>query len=527
MEPPKDSNFSVPLKDLSLTESNFNDLFSQLREAVLAKKPILKEILVRHGAKKLYDYARDYIDVNLNPPIQKRQDDFLAVIRKEVVRTLGDEVADSVIRQLSKHYFVSTADHLGPLTHAFFINSNLLMNAPYAESGSRELENVIVLACANVSLNNSSFPRGIVLHSLGKDGKTHYNGLSFSSAQYRLCPVYGFKAYNEADLKRMQDTIKLKVKEGEMSQPVATQLGDLIKDTYGNPEVLKCTTYADQVTKTNYDLWKKLMKSGGNTVKSNLVYLGIEKLVTDLILAYHLDQDTTVNHFLFDPNCYPMIHHYFQGITGTYSLLEQWGTYMFWALPKGSKYREQLWKVGNNLQTKDGSYSLPLTPEGVRKALESGQLIPSTMLIYTVLSFYYGLKCLGGFSQVNYLTYMKNAYIKMQVDRGMYKSIEVCARAQTKELVGDVNVAFLRLPDGELAPATGIDLLLYGQPNWWDCFVKQSKNISLDEAMNPMMPELYNIIYGEDTDPRFDPLTTREIARFTGLQKKIEPCALL
>jgi hypothetical protein len=194
-------------------------------------------------------------------------------------------------------------------------------------------------------------------------------------------------------------------------------------------------------------------------------------------------------------------------------------------LPEGKKYREQLWKEGNFLVTEDKKYRVELTPEALKKAIEAREIIPSTMLNYITLSFYYGLKCLGGFSQVNYLTFMKNAYIKMQADRGNYRSIEVCARAQTKELVGDVNAAFLRTPRGELLPATGIDLILYGHKDSWSSFIKQSKTITVEEALNPMMPELYKIIYSEgERDSELLALTAEDITRHTQLREKIEAC---
>ncbi len=518
----------MELTGSSLSENAFDKLFTGLKDAVLAKKPVLKEILEKHGHKMLYDYAKDYIDVNLNPPIALRQEQLLSVVEKETSRLLGPKVAASVVKQLSQYYFVSTADHHGPLTHPFFINSNLLIATPFGEY-NETLDNVIVLACAAVSQNNSSFPRGVVFHSKADDGSTHFNSTAFFAAQYRLCPVYNFKPYDKNDLKNLHKGIAERVKSGCMDQATANKFNDIFAEIYEQDDILSCKSYGDQVTKTNYTLWKKLLGSSkGTTRVPNLVYLEIESIVSQLILEFHLNEDTTINHFLFDPECDPLINEYFQGITGTFSVADNWGTYMFWALPKGERYRMGLKKIGNKLVTDDGKYSYDITPEAIREGLLSKELIPSSMLVYTVLCFYYGLKCLGGFSQVNYLTFMKNAYIKMQVDRGKYRSIEVCARAQTKEIVGDVNVAFLETAAGELVPATGIDLLLYGKENWWQLFVEESKNISLTEAMNPMMPELYSIIYPEaERNKELLTISAEDITRHTNLREKIAPCASL
>ena len=67
--------------------------FQKLREKVLAKRPILKEIIFKRGSKNLYNYAKEYIDINLNPPIQRRQDELLSTLYEEVSKRLGEEVA--------------------------------------------------------------------------------------------------------------------------------------------------------------------------------------------------------------------------------------------------------------------------------------------------------------------------------------------------------------------------------------------------------------------------------------------------
>ncbi len=520
--------FCAPLSGNQLEREEFDRLFERLKGTVLEQKPVLKEILTHHGSKKIYDYAKDYIDVNLNPPIEKRQSELLIVMHDEVKRLLGKEVADSVVRQLPKYYFVSTADHHGPLTHPFFINSNLLIAAPFSEYKEKDFNNVIVLACGAVSQNNSSFPRGVVFHSTGKDRSGHFHAAAFFPAKDRLCPVSGFRPYDAKDLKRLREGLDEKLKDGCLDKPTADRFGDILKDVYEREEIYAMPSYSDQVTRTNFTLWRRILESGGEKKGPNLVYLEVEKIVARLLIDYHLGDDTSIYNFLFNTECHQLIDQYFQSITGTYSIAEKWGTYMFWGLPKGERYRMSLWRQGRELVSENGKHRFALTPESIRKGIESGELIPSTMLVYTVLCFYYGLKCLGGFSQVNYLTFMKNAYIKMQTDRGKYRSIEVCARAQTKEIVGDVNVAYIETPRGDIIPATGIDLIIHGKKDWWKLFIEESKNITLNQAMNPMMPELYTIIFSEK-DRRQDLLkiSTEDITRYTGLREKIAPCASL
>ncbi len=507
-------------------QSVLEENFSRLKEKVLEKRPVLREILHKRGTKKLYDYAKDYIDVNLNPPIKKRQDEFLHTFRKEVASRLGEEVAQSAVLQLEKHYFVSTADHHGPLCHPFFITSNLLTAAPYVESEDPFFNNVIVLACANVSLNNSSFPRGLLFHS-HHEGKIQLNRLPFFPAADRLCPVFNYRAYTTDDINRAKNSLYSMVKKGEITSREVEIIQTLLDEIYLKPDHINSPNFSDQITKTNFDLWKRFFHSS-KIVPPNLVYLEQESLVGRLLIDHHLYSDTSIHHILFDPSYHSHITLYFEGIQGAFSQEQQWGTYFFWALPKGQKYRLQLWKDGNFLVSSDRSYRLELTPDNVKKALENKEIIPNMKLCYMILAFYYGLKCLGGFSQINYLTFMKNAYIKMQADQGNYRSIEVCARAQTKEMGGDYTLAFLKGSNGEVLPASGLDLILYGHENTWKIFVEGSKEITLDEAVSTLLPEFYRILYAEtEREADLAAISTDAIIKLLQLDKKIKPCAAI
>jgi hypothetical protein len=497
--------------------------FLTLKEKVLDRRPFLRQIIKKRGKKNLYDYAKEYIEVNLNNPIRKRQDEFINTFKEVVGERLGDRIAKEAAEQFENYYYVSTTDHHGPICHPFFINGNLMAAAPHFEHHDPLLKYVIVLACANISLNNSSYPRGLIFNAL-KQGRIVEHRVPFFPAKERLCPVYNHRAYTQEDMEKFKQLLGGLVNSGEVPQREADKINEVVDNIFLDPRVLKCGSYSEQITKTNFRLWKEFFGPHAKAAPG-LIYLDQEWIVAKLLVKHHLKQDTIINHFLLDARYEPLINHYFEGIMGAFSRNEKYGTYMFWGLPKGAKYRIQLWKEGNFLVSNDGKYKLELTPDNLEKALLDKEIIPGMMLTFVVLSFYYGIKCLGGFSQVDYLTNMKNAYIKMLVDRGNYRSIEVCARAQTKEMCGDMTIAYLGGPSGEMVPATGIDLILYGDLNTWPTLVRESKEIGLEEAINPMMPEFYSIIYNESQrNPALSYITPALIIKHTRLNQKIKAC---
>lgn len=501
-------------------------LFDRLKEKVLVKRPVLQKILAKRGQKNLLEYAHDYVDVNLNPPIQKRQNDMLETIFEAVEARFGKKTAWSVLRQLEKYYFVSTADHAGPLTHPFFVNSNLLTAASMLSRRQHVLQNIVVLACANISFNNSSFPRGILFHTSGKKGLQSHR-LPFLSAKPKAQTIYRMPPYGAEEIKKTLEALKLKFSQGEVGPRENDLLRALVQDVYNQPEILACKSYAEQMSRTNFHLWKRFF--GASNVKlPNLIHLEQEDIVVRLLSKYHLEKDTIINHILFDPAYEHYLTTYFEGIFGSFSRQASTGTYLFWALPEGQRDNLQLWRKGNYLVSKDESYKIELHPEVIKKAMESKELIPSLLLNFITLSFYYGLKCLGGFNQVNYLTLMKNSYIRMNVDLENYRSIEVCARAQTKEMCDGLTFAFLKDPQNGLALATGVDLILYGNKASWKDLISVAKNITFDEALSPLMPEIYRISYDEsEWEPDLLTVQEKDINKMLNLEAKIKPCVTL
>ena len=123
-----------------------DDPLNQLLEAVLSKRPILRELMQKHGQKTLAEYASLYIDVNLNPPIKQRQDELISTIRDDVSTRMGEKIGQGVARQLEKYYFVSTSDHHGPIVDTSFSNANLLAGVSHAAHEDPDLEYIIALA---------------------------------------------------------------------------------------------------------------------------------------------------------------------------------------------------------------------------------------------------------------------------------------------------------------------------------------------------------------------------------------------
>lgn len=500
--------------------------FQQLKEAIFFRRPVLKEIIKKNGHKKLYEYGQDYLDVNINPAILERQNEFLGVFEKEAKRTFGDTVALEAVRQLRKYYFVNTADHHGPICHPFFLNANSIIAASYAGHTDPDLKFVITLSCTNISLNNSSFPRGL-LFSSNNTGKVETHRLSFLPSNAHAAAVYSFRPYSAEDINKIRHLIKEKLNKKLINKLVAEKLESIIHEVYDRPEILASRDYSDQVSKTNYDLWHRFF-AGSRVSYPDLLYVSQENLAVELLLSRHLVASTPIYKILFDPVYESLIDKYFEGIMGAYSRKEKWGTYLFWGVDGEKNFRLHLWRQGNKLVSDDGKFSIELSPAAIREALVNKQIIPSMLLIYLMISLYYGLKCLGGVNQVQYLSRMKDAYIEMQREYGDEESATMCERVQTKEFVDGPTIAYLSSSSNGAAPANGLDILLYDGGTAWEKLISVAKNITLEESFNPLLPEYYSVMYAEvDRVAELSSITSKEIIQLTGIEKKLVPCLII
>lgn len=498
-------------EDLAQEElKNLANNFIRLKEKVFVKKPVLKYISETVGKKSVYENALTQKNtLESTTPLARRQE-LISTIVTRIKNIFGEDIAMSVRQQLETYYYASSIDHHGPICHPFFLNGNLATAVAMTETADSTWNNILVLSCANVSLNNSSFPRGLQFHGNLKNHHTIHN-IPFFSAKDRQKSVFGMRPYTDKDLNRLKETVFEKEALNYFSPEIREKVVHIIDAIYGTQLPLNAKDFSEQISRTNFFLWQKFF-SPAPSYFPNLLYLDIESLTIDLLLQHHLFADTIISQIIMNRELTDSVLKNFDGISGAFSVDAKSGTYLFWGMPKGEKYRCQLWPQGNKLQSPDGKFSVPLNPESMSEKLQSGELVPSMLLAFMVVSFYYGLKCLGGFSQPSYLTKMKEGYIKILEEIGEKTELEICGAVDTKSMGGDFSLAFLRDKSVVLYQATGLDLVLYGQADTWQKLVALAKKITLEQAINPMLPLCYEAAYAKlEREDALQKITSEQI----------------
>ena len=484
--------------------------YEKLEQAVFAKRPVLRNIMKMYGDKSLYEYAQTYEDTSSNIDATLKNE-CIAEIVSHTKKLLGESKAESVKRQLTQQYYVSTTDHLGPISHPFFVHANLLAAAPYVDKKDGNHENLIVLACGNVSLGNSSLPRSILFNT---DTANAAERINLFPASDRQSPVFRFRPYEQKDIERAKNVVS---NDPRHSKKLTGKITSVLDSVYLTSEALSSESYSDQITRTNFNLWKEFF-SQSTTVLPDLIYLELERIVSNLLQKHHMTPGSRLHEFIFNSDILAQIEKSFDGIPSAFSIKQKKGTFLFWYFPQGTNKRIALWRKGTDLIPEDGSCVIPLEPANITRLLEQRELIPSNMLSLVTLSCYYGIKCLGGFSQVNYLTSFHEAYATIFMSEGLQDK-EI--KSYTQSLCGDFVISFLEKNSGELVPATGLDFVLYNQPNSWELFQENIQKLTPRESFSLMLPELYRILYAEtERTSELLSVTQNDIADLFGIHQK-------
>lgn len=453
-------------------------LLAEVKKIVFDHKPKLLEVLERYGNMSVFDYFKTISSTN-SPAIQtERQNEFLKVIQDKVMGLCNKDIADDVIKELKEHYFISTAEHHGVVCHPFFLNSTLCR---FLTQREQEKTSVLSLTCGSISLNNSSFPRGLLLH----DKSLKEERLHFFNGEKKHTPVFGLQAYlNDQKLIMLERIAAM-----NLLEETKHKLKEIINEIVFSPLVLEQKYFSDQISLINQAFWKLLP----GHKEMNLIHIEQEELVRQLLLRYHLTHSSIVFNLLFSPSLVELFTTYFDGITGAFFSQTKRGSVLFWGINDG--VRISLWYRDNSLVSEDGTMNIALEPEIIYECLENKTIMPTMALSFIILSFYYGLTCGGGFSQINYLGDMKHAYLKFLEEAGYTEEQELVRSIETDIFCGEFVLATIASKEDH-CPAFSLDVALSHADDLNNNLLNLSKETRLETVIDSMMPEYYKIITG-------------------------------
>ncbi len=446
----------------------------QIRQRVFQQKPSLQRLVSLYGDMSILDYARKhYFDTASTPPLlQSRKEAFLKFIETYVESRFWTDKAEETVKSLLHNYTITTADHHGPLGHPFFFQSAIL------QALSQKNHTLIHLCTSHVSLGNSSYPRGLLFHWDGPLAPREYLTLPFFPAKDRICPVYQHAPYS---WKNIEEYILVKIEhlkeDGYMSENQKVFIENFLLEHVTTPLVFRRQSYSEQITVMNSLWWNTLFWDN----LPGLICLDAEDIVKELLIK-HIYTSSSFTRLLFEEEKWSLIDTYFDGISCCFELSKKHGTYLFWYLDDENK-RHALWRDGNTLKDVNSRYIIELSPSTISAHLGSGKLIPSGLLVYTILNCYYGLTCFGWFSQGTYLKLIQEAYMKMEIDEGMN---DVLKNNVSNILCEDMVFSFLENWD----ITTALDMTYKKEHTDKEKLLLSAQNTSIKASIDSMLPEI-------------------------------------
>ena len=441
--------------------------------------------IINHGNSNIAEFLKKIKPLNNN---NFQQFDALNnIIYDYVSKLLGKDIASDAVETIANERIVLTANHQGVDFFAQSVQGSMLFSLIFKENLSRN-KVVPIIACGNISLNNLTYPRGILIYDLKtKD----FNKIPLKLPIFpdrektkTVCAVNAIK--KEYVINVLKKVFSLK-KDGIISNACCEVLINLLEQEYLDDFILQQKNYSDQAVILNFRLWKRIFKSGFDNFK--IVYLELEEIAAKLIERDLCNQNSLLYITLFDPivrnrlingldrkkACWEnnLLKERCLNEKSLTSEAKNYGTHFFWGIDNNKKripfFLDECEKDNPSLTgfAENGrSLKIPFRPEILREKLLLKEIIPSLFLSYSALSFARGITCVGGYYQSEYLPIMKSMLIESLSSQTCYNDLaSSILNVETNNYLSGMQTIMIMRDNNSIVPAGLIELIATGGIN--------------------------------------------------------------
>ncbi len=475
-----------------MSESKFDKIWQQIAPI----RPELDAIMEMHGNTRLVDYVRGIWSYRPDSVYKGRLPEIAGVLGRQVRRLWGDETAARIEQRFPEAPVVSTGDHHGILSFPLFVHSNLMFCLDSLISETPDSR--VLLATGNIPLMNFTFPRGITLTEPNAKGRP--TTIPMFPYKMERTWVYGAPAYGEDAVEKAADRTQKLARDGMITEQKESVVQDTLQNVIGGDDILNQPDYAAQSSVVNTRLWQKFFSE---RPPAELLPLQLEEIVSQwLVKALEEDQDLPVIRMLLDSRWREQATGLFNGVPGCWDTERKTGSFLFW----GAGTRGQpisLWEdepgrlIGIDPSTKE-PVNFELNSRTLADMLSRKLLIPNLLVTFTTLSFYFGIRCYGGFMQTDYLVGMKQGWLSLLRNFGFDDEAELVSEVPTANYLTGPSTSFVR--HGETLTGSGtFDLIERGGLRPHE--LNAAAGHTVWQLNTPSLPVIYRIIMGSQADP--------------------------
>ena len=458
-----------------------NTLAEQYLDLARENLPVVDRVLCEHGDNSLFDYVRS-LKCGSTPSYQPR-DDLFEVLERLTRPLLGASVAGKAARDLAEFPLILTANHHGVNSVSQSFQGSLIF-ALNALQGAVPTRTICVFSCGNVPMNNSEYPRGLLLYHLYPDRDFSAIKFPIFPDKYKRCMVSATPGFDEGMLKRARGTVARMLQSGRIPAGYGAVLRSLLCEEYGRDSVVHLQSYSEQSVVLNHRIWKKLFKE---QVKSpEMVYVEIERVAAELLQQDLLNPNSLAYNIMFDPLLREGVLCDLDGVRGCWELKHLsdgmaprssgqrishgHGTVFFWGIDHSRKrvplrLREEGVKglMLCGIDDRGDLFCLPFTPQTLIENMQSGRLLPSLFSCFLTLAFARGVVCVGGYFQAEYLPEMQRRLARALHRSGGYgDAAESVDRVKTDNYLSGMQAVMIKADKDHLISAGPIEILTAG-----------------------------------------------------------------
>lgn len=418
------------------------------------KYPAAAELLARHGDKTLRAYLGQ-LRHRPSPDILPSED-LLEAVEDYFTPFFGAETAKECAAILRRSRCMTTANHHHPAFEYMTVQDTILCDQWLRLQGETG-EVVPVVACANLSLTSTLYPRGMVVYDC-----------TLPEGRLRL-PLYPWKlrrpcvAAIGGIVPEMVDNVLKRLPQEVRQGSITARMGDTLerfcREVLLSEEVQRYDTLREQTTVINDMISQRYFTDR----RPRYIWMPMET-ITARLLARDLRREGGILHqMLFREGLRTALLRELDGVAGCWEG-NTGGTHFFWGLDsRGIRFPLRLWEeAGKTVLAGCSSLGedvrVPFTPRALAEGMREQTLLPGMFLCFLEMHFLRDFTVFGGYYQPTYLAQMRRGMVQAMRELGGFDEEAAVIEAKRSDMTLGL-IYLLRSHGAGLFPVSTAELM--------------------------------------------------------------------
>lgn len=453
---------------------------------VCLKLPAVRSILKTYGDASLAEYLEEVFQA----PETSCHDrsDLVRLVRDMASSIPGDNLGDLAATELARHSVVLTTNHQGVDFFSQSFQGNILHGLhKLSRHGARKP--AVVFSCANIPLNASSYPRGLLLyHAASPDDITALpRHLPVFPDRLKRCLVWGAPPLTPEMLARALESADKLAAAGGLPERSLAAVREILDQDYRASIPSAGGGYSEQSMLINCRLYGRLFPLWHPPPE--MVNLDLERIVSAL-LEQDLTRSTSLVHrILFGRRHRERVLEGLDGERGCWhrerlrEMLEAGvqargagrepggvGTVFFWGIDPDGRRVSLFLKEDESgeaeLVGRDDHgrpWQTSFNPEALTSRLLERRMIPSLFTCFLTIALARGVVCVGGYFQRRYLVRIQQEVVRALQEEGAEPDMIAGVAGVPTDRYLDSMLAVMTKPvPGHLVPAGPVEIIAGG-----------------------------------------------------------------